>query len=65
MSCSCLELILLARSDWLINGFDFVVVMALMFVLPAGQTALIFLGCFVYVGKLALSTSVNICFFVV
>lgn len=48
MSCRCLELILLARSYWLISGFDFVVVMALMFVLPAGQATLIFLGCFMF-----------------
>lgn len=51
MCYSCLESILLARLCWLINEFDFVVVMGLMFVLPAGQAALFLRLLYVYVGK--------------
>lgn len=49
LCCSCLKLILLARLYWLINDFDFVVVvMGFMFVLPAGQATL-FLDYFVII----------------
>lgn len=42
-SCSSLELTLLARLCWLINGCGcFVIVTVLMFVLPAGQATVLF-----------------------
>lgn len=62
--CSSLELTLLARLCWLINDCGcFVIVMSLVFVLPAGQATVFFFVFFFFrllynfVGKLASSTS--------
>lgn len=57
-----MELTLLARLCWLINGCGcFVIVMGLMFVLPAGQATVLFFFRLLYsfLGKLASSTSMN------
>lgn len=64
---SCLESILLAASYWLINGFDFVVVIiGLRFVSLAGQAMLFFFFFFrllyVFAGKLALLVRVFVVF---
>lgn len=64
--CSSLELTLLARLCWLINDCGcFVIVMGLMFVLPAGQATVFFFFfrlLYIFVGKLASSTSMNFFF---
>ena len=61
---TCLELTLLAGLFWLINDCGcFVVVMGLMCVLPAGQATVFFRLLYVFVGKLAPSTSVIFFFF--